>query len=206
MKKLYISIFTFFLVFTSNVIAQEVKLTIAVKDENNKPIPGAIILIDNVKQKRVSNTAGFFKIKLDKAPKEISAFSPVVGIKTVKYTGENNIVINIIKNKEEIISNTKFAKANTGRTLFRSIYDYIRGNIPGVNVSHDNTITIRGVNSLNGNTTPLFVLNGVQVDQETFSNIVPTTIMSLKVLKGPDTAAYGIRGANGVIEVKTNIN
>jgi TonB-dependent SusC/RagA subfamily outer membrane receptor len=51
----------------------------------------------------------------------------------------------------------------------------------------------------------MFILNGVQVDQETFGQIVPVTIVSVKILKGPETAIYGIRGANGVIEVTTII-
>ena len=40
---------------------------------------------------------------------------------------------------------------------------------------------------------------------ETFGQIVPVTILKIKILKGPETAMYGIRGANGVIEVTTQI-
>jgi TonB-dependent SusC/RagA subfamily outer membrane receptor len=59
---------------------------------------------------------------------------------------------------------------------------------------------------MNGNREPLFILNGVQIDENSFRDIVPTTIRNVKILKGPETAIYGLRGANGVIEVVTTIN
>ena len=51
--------------------------------------------------------------------------------------------------------------------------------------------------------TPLFILNGTSVGQDTFGTISPSDIKSLTILKGPESAAYGVRGANGVIIVKT---
>ncbi|WP_093673189.1 TonB-dependent receptor plug domain-containing protein [Tenacibaculum sp. MAR_2009_124] len=86
---------------------------------------------------------------------------------------------------------------------FKSIYDYLRGKVPGVNVSGANTINIRGYNSVNGSITPLFILNNTAVDQSVFGDVVPTTIKQIRVLKGPETATYGSRGANGVIIVET---
>ena len=52
--------------------------------------------------------------------------------------------------------------------------------------------------------TPLFILNGVEIPKDIFSQIMPDEIESVTVLKGPDSAIYGIRAANGVIIVKTN--
>jgi TonB-dependent SusC/RagA subfamily outer membrane receptor len=128
----------------------------------------------------------------------------MVGVQTVKYLGNPNMIINIKKPSNDDISDTttqKFADP----MQFRDIYDYLRGKVSGVAVSMRNTITIRGASTFRGGSSPLFVLNGVQVDQETFGQIVPTTIQSIKILKGPETAIYGIRGANGVIEVTTTI-
>ena len=84
-----------------------------------------------------------------------------------------------------------------------SIYDYLRGQIAGVNVSSDEEITIRGYNSINGDMTPLFILNETTVSKEIFGNIRPLDIKSVTVLKGPETTRYGVRGANGVIIVTT---
>ncbi|WP_430928394.1 TonB-dependent receptor plug domain-containing protein [Polaribacter marinivivus] len=207
MKKINTFLTILILFFTVSFSAQEkenIKLTIAVKDVNNNPVPGAVILIDNVKQKRVANSAGYFKVKLDKTPKEITAYSPLFGVKKVAYTGKNNIIINLVNGNKDFVSSTTNTKVG-GAIQFRDIYDYLRGKVAGVNVSVGNIITIRGNNSINGNNTPLYILNGVQVGEETFANIVPTTIISVKVLKGPETAVYGMRGAAGVIEVKTSI-
>ena len=88
---------------------------------------------------------------------------------------------------------------------FRDIYDYLRGKVAGVVVTVRNSIVIRGASDFREYKAPMFILNGVQVDQETFGQIVPVTIVSVKILKGPETAIYGIRGANGVIEVTTII-
>src|SRR3954452_11017172 len=77
-------------------------------------------------------------------------------------------------------------------------------------------IVIRGETSISGNNQPLFVVNGVPVDNSqlnsagardyanTISDINPEDIESISVLKGPNAAAlYGSRAAAGVILIKT---
>ncbi|WP_339659173.1 TonB-dependent receptor plug domain-containing protein [uncultured Polaribacter sp.] len=204
MKKLKFILFIFALILTSNIYSQseDINLTIIVKDEQNNTVPGAIILIDEVKQSRVSNSDGQFKIKLNKAPNTITAFSPTVGIKKIKYDqGQNRVLIIIPKGKDfSVVNNVNEKDLNPGQ--FNTIYDYLRGNIAGVQVE-GTTITIRGYNSINGNMTPLFILNGTPIEESTFSRIIPLDIQKLSVLKGTETTIYGIRGANGVIVVET---
>lgn len=203
MKKKLVLILFGIIFFNLNLNAQSVKgkkLTIVVKNSNNKPIPGAIILFDDVRQKRWTNSKGVFKTILTKEPKKISAFSPKIGIKKVTYNGKNNIKITIEEGKDHYVVNDLKSK-NLNASQFNTIYDYIRGQVPGVNVGQNNTINIRGYNTVNGSITPLFVVNNTAVNQETFSNVIPTTIKSITVLKGPEASKYGVRGANGVIEV-----
>ena len=170
-------------IFTTNFSAQEkIKLTLLIKDSKNKAVPGAIILIDNKKQRRVANKAGYFKIKLDKAPKEITAFSPLIGAKKVAYNGQKSMIINITSddNDKSFVTgdrNTKIADP----IQFRDIYDYLRGKVAGLNISTTNVIRVRGTASWNGGRDPLLVLNGVPVDNDTFGDIVPTTIRNVKV-------------------------
>lgn len=206
--KKYITITMMLLLFfTLNIKGQDnkegIKISILVKDSKNKPISGAVILFDDVKLKRWTNSKGVLKTKVAKAPKEISAFYPTIGIKKITYDGSENVVIVIKKKNDPLLigdSNNKVAST----TQYWNIYDYLRGRVPGVNITSDNVINIRGYNSVNANTTPLFVLNGTAVSQTIFSRIIPNTIKSVKILKGPDTAFYGARGANGVIIVETN--
>ena len=181
---------------------KDIKLNITVKDENNKPVAGAFILFDDVRHPRRTNSKGIFKIKLDKSPKIISAFSPKIGIKKIKYNGKKNMLITIRGGKDSYVVNTSNNKV-ASTMQFNNIYDYLRGKVTGLHIYPNNTIKIRGTNSINGSTTPLFVLNGIPVDQDIFGNVVPTTIKSVVVLKGPETATYGLRGANGVIKVTT---
>jgi len=65
-------------------------------------------------------------------------------------------------------------------------------------------IRIRGINSINSNNDPLFVVDGIVGFNNALENINPQDIESLDVLKDASaTAIYGTRGANGVIIIKT---
>ncbi|MBG7611827.1 TonB-dependent receptor plug domain-containing protein [Polaribacter sp. BAL334] len=183
---------------------ETIKLNLTIKDYNNKPVPGAVILLDNVKQDRVANASGTFKAIIKKAPIEITVYSPMVGVQTVKYLGNPNMIINIKKPTNDDVVDTANEKI-ADPIQFRDIYDYLRGKVAGVEVTPRNSIIIRGASNFREYKSPLFILNGVQVDEETFAQIVPVTILKIKILKGPETAIYGIRGANGVIEVTTMI-
>lgn len=203
-------LFVVTVIFFSTTFSQEkekkesIKLNLSIKDYKNNPIPGAIVLLDNIKQERVANSSGIFKANLNSTPKEITVYSPIIGVKTVKYVGNPNMIINIQKEKTDYIGDNTNEKI-ADPMQFRDIYDYLRGKVAGVQVTQRNSIVIRGASNFTQNKAPLFVLNGVQVDQETFGQIVPVTIQSIKILKGPETAIYGVRGANGVIEVITTI-
>ena len=208
MKILKYLIFALAFTFTTTAFSQkkekkqDIKLSILVKDSKNNPVPGAILLFDDVKHKRRTNSKGYFKVKLDKVPKESSAFYPTIGIKKVAYKGSKNLVITIKDGKDHYVVNDQ-KKKTLNPIQFKTIYDYMRGQVPGVHIGPGNVINIRGYNSINGSTTPLFIVNNTAVDQIIFGDIVPTTIKSITILKGPDTATYGSRGANGVIKVTT---
>ena len=66
------------------------------------------------------------------------------------------------------------------------------------------TFKIRGVNSINAGTEPLFILDGVAISSADFSAINPRDIESVSVLKdASSTSIYGARAANGVIVITT---
>jgi len=83
---------------------------------------------------------------------------------------------------------------------------------PGVVIGHnsagDLTIRIRGgSSSVSGNNAPLYIVDGVPFQPSTdggLSGINPNDISSIRVLKdAADITMYGVRGANGVIVIKT---
>lgn len=94
------------------------------------------------------------------------------------------------------------------KDYYRSLADYLT-KVPGVNVngSGDNaSVTIRGISSFNSTNSPLFVVDGQAVGNSysQANNMVnPQDIDYVRVLKGPDASIYGVRGANGVIEIVT---
>ena len=92
-----------------------------------------------------------------------------------------------------------------------SIQTLLQGRTSGVIVSLNPdgslSIRIRGASSFYGSGEPLYVLDGVPIRVEpggTIGGINPYEIESIRVLKGPpETTIYGMRGANGVIIIKT---
>jgi len=202
MKK-YVLFLLGVLFFNTSIHSQEKKITIRVKDVNNNPVSGAIILLDTVKQNLLTNSDGVFKTILKFEPKEISAFHPNIGIKKVQYNGKNKLTVKIRKGNDLNLATNYSKQKNDNSVKYNSIYDYLRGKVAGVHISSDNSIVIRGYNTINGNMTPLFILNGTNVSQEVFGRIIPHDIKSVTVLKGPETTIYGVRGSNGVILVKT---
>jgi TonB-linked SusC/RagA family outer membrane protein len=65
-------------------------------------------------------------------------------------------------------------------------------------------MTIRGTNSINSGTAPLYILDGVPISSSDFNTINPADIESLSVLKdASSTSIYGARAANGVIVITT---
>jgi len=84
---------------------------------------------------------------------------------------------------------------------YSNIYDYMRDKLPGVQVFPDNKILIRGVNSINASTDPLILVDGVETHDVSYLD--PKQVKSMEVIKDGTAAIYGVRGANGVILIKT---
>jgi len=80
--------------------------------------------------------------------------------------------------------------------------DLVKGRVAGVQVTGSgagSTILIRGVGSINSEVEPLIMLDDILIKLENLDAIPVQEIESYTVWKGPDTAIFGARGANGVI-------
>ena len=107
-----------------------------------------------------------------------------------------------------------------------NIVNSLSGKIAGVQITNSSgavgsssRVVLRGAASITGNNQPLYVVNGVPLESGNYgssdayggadlpngiSDINPDDIESISVLKGPAAAAlYGVRAANGVIQIKT---
>lgn len=203
--------------------AKKTELSGLVIDTKNKPIENASIFINGKNCKTLSDEEGRFKLKIKSDVKTITVFTIAQGATEVAYTGEAEMTF-ILAATEEPVESTKkvsdndsdnseyikshkrnltsYTNKNNRNTInadhYLTIYEMIQGEIGGVTVS-GSTIRIRGVGSLTGSTTPLFIVNGMPVSS--LDHVSPSEVKSISVLKDSSAAIYGIRGANGVIVI-----
>jgi TonB-dependent SusC/RagA subfamily outer membrane receptor len=93
----------------------------------------------------------------------------------------------------------------------QSIEQVLQAKVPGVWVTRTPdggiAVQLRGQSSIYGEQQPLYVIDGVPISpgpNGALTGVNPHDIESIQVLKDPaETAMYGMRGANGVIVVKT---
>ncbi len=114
------------------------------------------------------------------------------------------------KEKSSIASVTINAETIENRPN-ASFVQTLSGQVAGLNITTASgqpgaasQVNLRGVTSINGNTQPLYIIDGSPVDENNFRSLNPQDIASISVLKDAGaTAIYGNRGANGVIVIKT---
>jgi TonB-linked SusC/RagA family outer membrane protein len=119
----------------------------------------------------------------------------------------------------------QLSTSELNQTKSLNIINSIQGKVSGVNITGSGTqggsnrIVLRGANSINGNNSPIFVVDGVAMSNRArpgdpsgggsdfgsaIADINPEDIATMSILKGPNAAAlYGSRAANGVIVMTT---
>ena len=107
-------------------------------------------------------------------------------------------------------SSTREVKTTSDMPNNMSIEEYLASRSSGVEIGHANgtlTVRIRGSSPMYGSTQPLYIVDGVPFTPTTeggLSGINPYDVASIRALRdATDIAQYGVRGANGVIIIKT---
>ncbi|RZV54033.1 MAG: hypothetical protein EX254_11660 [Flavobacteriaceae bacterium] len=196
-------------------------------NSRNKPVANALIYLDSINSGVTTDKKGFYKVQIPENAKDINVYSYKYGLLSSTIPEEKVINFIYIDNKKtrkgkrskkskpvEIYFSDEenaYVVKKVDKVVpdelypdivsFRNIYDMIRGRVPGVYVTSDNRVRIRGVNSPNSTSDPLFIVDGTPV--YSIGNILPINVKDIKVLKGAETAIYGARGANGVILITT---
>lgn len=115
-----------------------------------------------------------------------------------------NIGFGYIK-KDDLTSSVSSVKVEGVEvSSYRDIGEYLQGRVPGLTVIKDGSryrFLIRGVNTVNGTSEPLLIVDGVEVMDISFLN--PRDVASVDVLKDASASIYGVRGAFGVIIITT---
>lgn len=109
-----------------------------------------------------------------------------------------------IKRKNLTTSVSKVDVMDIQMKGYTSIGEYLKGRVPGLQVMKAGSgykYLIRGVSSINSPTDPLFIVDGVEVNDIDFVN--PNDVERVEVLKDASASIYGNRGACGVIIITT---
>jgi TonB-dependent SusC/RagA subfamily outer membrane receptor len=205
----------------SQKVSKKITITGYVVDGTQASVANAIVMVDGEKTDRVTNDRGYYKIKVKPGSVSIGIFTftngileePINGRTRINFTFEGSVPDQIsgkvdpgdeaidigygtVKKRNVTTSVSKINATNPKYASYRSIYDMLRGEVPGVQVN-GTSIRIQGASSLTLSTEPLVVVDGVPVSS--IDNIQPLMVRSIQVLKGSSAAIYGSRGANGVI-------
>ncbi|WP_417350579.1 MG2 domain-containing protein [Flavobacterium alkalisoli] len=190
------------------------------------PLPGANVILKGTQVSGQTNIDGEYTITASKG--DVLEFS-FTGYETILVTVDDATVYNVmmeegmalsmvVKDVYRATTTKKSAMAVAsvsgvaieGRTN-ASILQSLQGQVAGLNIGTgsgqpgaDSTIILRGVSSIDGNPQPLFIVDGVPVDEEGFRSLKTTDIANIEVYKdAAATSIYGNRGANGVIVIST---
>ena len=196
-----------------------------VLDANNEPVIGASVTVKGSSVGTISDYDGEFVLEVaDDAKVLVVSF---VGMKTQEVPVQSYVKVVLHEATEMIQEVVVTGYGNVSKGSFAGsaqavdaeaidkknateISKALAGEVAGVQVVNTSgqpgtnaTIVVRGVGSLNGNTQPLYVVDGVTYDGD-ISSIDPGDIASTTILKDATaTSLYGSRGANGVVVITT---
>jgi len=206
-----------------------------VKDAGNgNSLPGATIAVKGGSQSTTSNVNGAFTISVPGsnsiltisyvgyATQEVSVGTSInLEIALVSNSAELAQVVVVgygTQNRKDVTGAVKSLKSDAfNKGIINSPQQLLQGKVAGVNVTSASgepgaitSITVRGPGGVRTGSTPLFVVDGLPLDNSSTGGgdplnfINPQDIESIDVLKDASaTAIYGARGANGVIIITT---
>lgn len=228
---------------THQVVQQTTKVKGTVTDEQGEPLIGASIAVKGTSQGVITDFNGQFSID---ASKNATLIVSYVGYRSeeVQVKGQSNLKI-VLKEDSKIIDEVvvtalgiKRERKALGYSIGEvkgeelekaketNVINSLAGKIPGLVISQtaggpsgSSRVIVRGSTEMTGNNQPLYVVDGVPLDNSNYgsagqyggydlgdgiSSINPDDIESMSVLKGPAASAlYGSRASHGVILITT---
>ena len=199
-----------------------------VSAEDNEPMVGVSILekgttngvitdIDGNYTLEIKGTASatllFSYIGMQSQAHEVSAKTGTLNVRLVSDAALIDEVVVVAygtRKKGTIAGAVSTVKAEKLENVPAAGFDQsLQGQTPGLSVISNSgepskaaVFQIRGTNSINSGTSPLFILDGVPISSADFNTISPGDIESISVLKdASSTSIYGARAANGVVVI-----
>lgn len=208
-----------------DVIPQE-KITGTVLDDTGTPLPGVSIIEKGTSNGTVTDIDGKFTLNVGSSEStvifsfigmksievqvgerrvfDLTMESDTQGLDEVVVVGYGTVKKSDLTGSVGMVGAEELLKAPVANAL-----QGLKGKVAGVNVflnsgspSSSPRVLIRGLGTINSSSQPLYVVDGVVMENIEFLN--PNDIESMEVLKdASSTAIYGARGANGVVMVST---
>ncbi|MBC6490287.1 hypothetical protein BC349_04890 [Flavihumibacter stibioxidans] len=205
---------------------QQQGITGTVTGEGNQPLQGVTVTVKGTNISTTTNEAGTFRINATPGTKIV--FS-MVGYSSREIAVGNQRSLNIsleravtqlddvmvvgygLKKKSQFTGSAVTLTSEELNKSSLSMANMLQGRAAGVQVTQNNgtpgaslSIRIRGTNSLNANSEPLYVIDGFPVADRVGYSLNPDDVATITILKdAASTAIYGARGANGVILITT---
>ena len=239
-----LSSFMMFLLFSSSVVFAQKSINGSVKDDNGEAVIGANVVEKGTTNGTVTDVDGKFSMEVSDDATMLIVSYVGFGTQEVEITGSTiDVTLSEGVDMEKVVV-TALGVSRKEKSLGYASQDVsgdaidksrdanflntLQGKVAGVqitgssNLGGSSRIIIRGTGSITGDNQPLFVVDGVPMDNSNFTSynqtrgaggydygnaiadINPDDIESINVLKGPaGTALYGNRGSNGVIMITT---
>ncbi len=192
------------------------------------PLPGVNVIVKGTANGVQTNFDGEYSIKANVGDILVFTF---VGMKTTEKTIGKSTTINISLEEDasldEVVivaygTQTKTSKSHSVSSVTISselienrpntnFVQTLSGQVRGLKITtnssqpvSNSTVKLRGVAPVNGNSQPLYIVDGKSVSEDKFKNLKVKKIKHIEVLKKKQGAVlYGNKGANGVIIIRT---
>ena len=215
----------FLILMLSSVSIQAQNLIVkgVVSDESDV-LPGVSIFVEGTSKGTISDINGKYSIEVKKGSKlvfsyvgyrteELVANTPVLNVKmkTDAIQLEEAIVVGYAKQKKATLTGavSSVSSETITKRSVASLSTALQGAMPGVTIQQTSgepggdggSIRIRGIGSINSNTDPLVLVDGIEMS---IDQVDANTVESISVLKDAASASiYGSRASNGVILITT---
>jgi TonB-dependent starch-binding outer membrane protein SusC len=241
MRKLFAMLACLTLLSTGQLLAQNRTITGKVTDDKGAPIPNASVIVSGTSIGTTTNNDGTFQLSVPGTAKLLVISAVDMGEKIVSIAKDDNVTVALSKADKSLqevvvvgygqqtqrtkIQGSSVVKADAFKNMpIVSATQALQGQAAGVNMTNSSgllggapNVVVRGASSLLGGTQPLYVVDGVPLNDQVLStaqgggsglnplvDINPNDIESLTVLKDAAAVAiYGSRGTNGVVLIKT---